>query len=126
MLKDPRIDKYLESLPNWQKAMFECLREMIHEAEPEIVETIKRTSWPFFTLEGNVCAVLAAKDHVNVFIYDPTVSDPDHLINQGHENKTAKAIQFYQGDKVDKSAFKNLIREVAAHNRAGGWRKLQK
>lgn len=75
-------------------------------------------------LKGNVCALLATKDHVNLFLYDPTVPDPDGIINQGHGNATARAIQIYRGDSLSKSALIQLLRAIVANNRAGGWRRL--
>ena len=124
--KDPRIDDYFEKLPNWQQEICQKIRELIHQADPEIVETIKRTNQPYFTLNGNVCALIGTKDHVNIFIYDPIAPDPEHIINQGHGNKTARAIQLYKDDKLSEKAFITLIKAVVANNRAGGWRKLQK
>jgi hypothetical protein len=100
------------------------VREIVHAADPEVTETIKRSVQPYFVLDGNVCALLAAKDHVNVFVYDPTVPDPARLINQGHDNATAKAIQISRGDPINRSALLELFRAVIANNRAGGWRKL--
>lgn len=97
----------------------------MHIADEEIFETIKRTNRPFFVLHGNVCALLAARDHVNVFIYDPIVPDPEQVINQGHENMTARSIQIYKDQKIKRQAFINLLKAVIANNRAGGWRKLQ-
>jgi hypothetical protein len=125
MNPNPLVDNYLNSLPAWQKEVCEMVRSLIHKAEPGIVEEIKFTNRPYFTVEGNVCALLAAKDHVNVFIYDPIAPDPKGLINQGHDNATARAIQIYQGQSIDKDAFVELIKAVAANNRRGGWRKLQ-
>ncbi len=46
------------------------IRDLVHEADAEVAETIKRSVQPYFVLDGNVCALLAAKDHVNVFLYD--------------------------------------------------------
>lgn len=97
---------------------------MIRKADPDIEETIKRSVQPYFVLDGNVCALLAARNHVNLFLYDPTVPDPAGLINQGHGNATARAIQFREGDAVDRDAIVALIREIAVRNRAGGWRRL--
>jgi hypothetical protein len=88
-------------------------------------ETIKRSTLPYFVLEGNVCALLAAKSHVNVFIYDPIAPDPNGIINQGHGNLTARAIQIREGDRVDHKALLALLKAVIANNRAGGWRKIQ-
>jgi len=118
------INDFIENLPPWQKAVCTRVRQLIHEAEPEIEETIKRGNRPYFVLNGNVCAFQATKDHVNVFIYDPIAPDPEHIINQGHENQTARSIQIYQEDTLNEDAFKDLIRAVANNNRAGGWRKL--
>ena len=123
---DKRVDEYIDNLPAWQKGVCSQIRKLVHEADSEIEETIKRTNRPYFVLNGNVCALLGTKDHVNVFIYDPIAPDPEKIINQGQGNATARAIQIYQGDKVNEEAFINLIREIAANNRAGGWRKLQK
>lgn len=123
---DKRVDKYITSLPSWQQDICTNVRKLIHLSDPEIEETIKRTDRPYFTLNGNVCALLAAKDHITVFIYDPLALDPEKIINQGQGNKTARAIQIYQGDKLHEKAFINLIKAIVANNRAGGWRKLQK
>lgn len=123
---DPRIDDYIESLPKWQQEICKEIRKLVHQADPEIVETIKRTYRPYFVLNGNICALFATKDHVNVFIYDPIAPDPENIINQGKGNITARAIQMYQGDTLNEQAFVNLIKAVVANNQAGGWRKLQK
>jgi hypothetical protein len=125
MQTDPRVDDYIGRLPDWQQAICQQVRELAHAADPEVEETIKRSVQPYFTLAGNVCALLATKDHVNVFIYDPTVADPDAIINQGHGNATAKAVQIYQGDAVNQAALTAMLRAVIANNRAGGWRRLR-
>ena len=123
---DPRVDAWIEALPDWQQQIFRELRELIHAADPEIEETIKRTTQPYFVMQGNVCAFLAAKDHVNLFLYDGgIVPDPDGVITAGHENKTARMISFHQGDPVRKRPIKAIVKQIAADNRAGGWRKLK-
>lgn len=123
--QDPRVDKFIDALPVWQKNACMNVRELIHKAEPEIKETIKRTDRPYFVLQGNVCALQATKDHINVFIYDPIATDPEKIINQGEGNLTARAIQIYEDDKLNEAAFMNLIKTVANNNRVGGWRKLK-
>ncbi len=67
--KDNRIDGYINSLPAWQSNICKQLREIIHEADMDITETIKFTNRPYFILNGNVCSLLAAKKHINLFIY---------------------------------------------------------
>jgi hypothetical protein len=122
---DPRVDAYIDALPVWQQAICREVRELVHAADPDVIETIKRTNRPYFVLEGNICALLAAKDHVNIFIYDPIAPDREGIINQGHGNQTARAIQVRRGETVNKQAFIKLIQAVVANNRAGGWRKLK-
>jgi len=88
---DPRVDAYIEALPDWQQTICQEVRALVHAADPEVEETIKRTVQPYFVLQGNVCALLAAKDHVNVFVYDGAiVPDPEGIITAGHGNQTAR------------------------------------
>ena len=54
--RDPRVDAYIEGLPPWQQAICRQVRALVHAADPEVAETIKRTRQPYFTLEGNICA----------------------------------------------------------------------
>jgi hypothetical protein len=123
--KDPRVDRYIDALPTWQQAICRVVRDLIHAADPDVEETIKRSVQPYFVLDGNVAALLATKDHVNVFLYDPLVSDPHGIITAGHDNTTGRQIAIYEGDRIDKRALTAMVREIVAHNRAGGWRKLQ-
>lgn len=121
-----QVDAFINDLPYWQRDVCINVRGLIHEAEPEIEETIKRGDRPYFVHQGNICALQATKDHINVFIYDPVAPDPNGIINQGHANETARSIQIYKDDVLDEKAFKALIKAVADNNRAGGWRKLRK
>jgi len=120
-----QIDAFINSLPAWQKDVCAKVRELVHHAEPDIEETIKRGNRPYFVLDGNICALQATKDHVNVFIYDPIAPDPYHIINQGHGNETARSIQIYEHDTLNEAAFKQLVSAVVNNNRAGGWRNLK-
>ncbi len=121
----PGVDAYIDALPQWQQKICRELRELIRAADPEIEETIKRSVQPYFMLDGTVCALLAAKDHVNLFLYDPDVPDPIGVINQGHGNRTARSIQIHTGDRIDRGAITELVRAIAGRNRAGGWRRLR-
>lgn len=99
----------------------------MHQVDPEVEETIKRTVQPYFVLEGNVCALLAAKTHVNVFLYDGgIVPDPQGIITGGHQNKTARTVAVHQGEEVPREPLADMFRQIIANNRAGGWRKLKK
>jgi hypothetical protein len=69
---DPRVDEFIDALPEWQARLCQELRDLI---------------------QGNVCAFLAAKNHVNLFLYDGAiVPDPEGIITGGHDNKTARTI----------------------------------
>ncbi len=124
---DPRVDSYIDALPDWQQVICREVRDLIHAADPEVVETIKFTNRPYFVLQGNICALLAAKDHVNVFLYDGAiVPDPEKIITGGHDNKTARAVAIRQGDTINASALTAMFRQIIANNKAGGWRKLKR
>jgi hypothetical protein len=123
---DPRVDAYIDALPDWQQAICRQVRELVHAADPDVVETIKRTRQPYFVLEGNICALLAAKDHVNIFVYDGAiVPDPQGIITAGHGNTTARTVGVRRGEKANAPALLAMFKQIIANNRAGGWRKLK-
>ncbi len=125
--RDPRVDEYISRLPDWQQEICTRLRDLIHGTDPGVVETIKRTVQPYFVLEGNVCALLAAKDHVNLFLYDGgIVPDPEGIITAGHDNKTARTISIRCEDEINAGALTAMLAQIIANNRAGGWRKLKR
>ena len=124
---DPRVDAYIDSLPDWQQEICRRVRDLVHAADPEVSETIKRTNRPYFVLDGNICALLAAKDHVNVFLYDGgIVPDPEGIITGGHDNQTARTVAIREGEAVDAAALGAMFRQIIANNRAGGWRRLKR
>jgi len=116
---DPRVDAYIDALPDWQQVVGREVRALVHAADPEVAETIKFTNRPYFVLQGNI-ALLAEKDHVNVFVYDGAiVPDPENVITGGHDNTTARTI-------VNASALTAMFKQIIANNRASGWRKLKR
>jgi hypothetical protein len=124
---DPRVDAYIDGLPPWQQAICREVRDLVHGADAEVAETIKRTSQPYFVLQGNICALLAARDHVDVFLYDGgIVADPDGIITGGHGNKTARTVAFREGETINAPALTAMFKQIIANNRAGGWRKLKR
>ena len=124
---DPRVDAYIDALPEWQQAICREVRDLVHAADPAIVETIKRTRQPYFVLEGNVCALLAAKDHVNVFLYDGAiVPDPEGIITGGQNNETARTVAIHKGETINASALTAMFRQIIANNRNGGWRTVKR
>src|SRR5216110_443490 len=100
--KDARVDAYIDALPASQQQMSQQVRDLVHEADAGVVETIKRRVQPYFVLDGNICALLAAKDHVNVFLYDDaSVPDPEGIITGGHDNKTAPTMAVGKGETIN-------------------------
>ncbi|MEV0031376.1 DUF1801 domain-containing protein [Nocardia sp. NPDC050793] len=123
---DPRVDAYIDALPDWQRTICREVRDLVHAADPEVTETVKRRVQPYFVLDGNICALLAAKTHVNVFLYDGgIVPDPEGIITGGHDNKTARTVAIREGETVNARALSAMFRRIIADNRAGGWRKLK-
>jgi hypothetical protein len=124
---DPRVDAYIDALPDWQQAICREVRGLVHAVDPEVNETIKFTNRPYFVLQGNICALLAAKDHVNVFLYDGAiVPDPEGIITGGHDNTTARTVAVRQGEAVNAPALLAMLHESASagqsrFNRSRGW-----
>jgi hypothetical protein len=124
---DPRVDASIDALPVWQQEICREVRELVHAADPDVMETIKRTNRPYFVLEGNICALQAAKDHVNIFLYDGAiVPDPEGIITGGHDNKTARTVAVRQGEMINRPALTAMFKHIIANNRAGGWRKVKR
>ena len=124
--RDARVDAYIDALPAWQRVICRRVRDLVHAADPGVAETIKRTTQPYFVLQGNICALLAAKDHVNVFLYDGAiVPDPEGIITAGHDNETARTVSFRDGETINEPALLAMFTQIIANNRAGGWRKLK-
>jgi hypothetical protein len=125
--KDPRVDAFIDALPAWQRAICREVRDLVHEADAAVEETIKRTDRPYFVLAGNIAAFQAAKTHVNIFLYDGAiVPDPEGIITGGHDNKTARTVAVHEGERVPAAPLLAMFRQIIADNRAGGWRKLKR
>ena len=124
---DPRVEAYIDALPDWQQVICREVRDLVHAADREVAETIKFNNRPYFVLQGNICALLAAADHVNVFLYDGAiVPDPERIITGGHDNKTARTVAIRRGETINASALTTMFKQIIANNRAGGWRKLKR
>jgi hypothetical protein len=124
--KDSRVDAYIDALPLWQQEICRQVRDLVHAADPEVAETIKRRVQPYFVLDGNICALLAAKDHLNVFLYDGAiVPDPEGIITGGHDNTTARTVAIREREVINRRALGEMFRQIIANNRAGGWRKIK-
>jgi hypothetical protein len=124
--RDPRVDDYIAKLPEWQAAICSRVRDLVHGADPNVEETIKRTVQPYFVMQGNVAALLAAKDHVTVFLYDGGLTpDPDGIIDGGHGNATGRFITLRRDQPINEAALTAIFRSIVEVNRAGGWRTVK-
>ena len=124
--RHPRVTASIDAFPGWQADVARRIRELVHEAEPEVLEEVRYGNRPYFLYRGVVCAMQATKDHLSVFLYDGGLApDPRGLITDGFENATGRTIKLYEGRSLDEPAFVELVRAIAAMNRAGGWRRLK-
>jgi hypothetical protein len=124
---DPRVDAYIDGLPQWQQDICRQVRDLAHAVDPEMEETVKRRVQPYFVLQGNVCALLATKDHVNVFLYDGgIVLDPEGIITGGHDNTTARTVAVRRGEALPGAPLAEMLRRIVADNREGGWRAIKR
>jgi len=112
------IDKFIKELTDWRGKWIAHFRELILKTAPEVTEEWK---WgvPVWSYEGNVVASGVFKDHVKLnFFKGASLADPKGLFNAGLEAKATRAIDISEGDKLDESALKELIREAVAQNSA--------
>lgn len=116
------IDKRIAELDDWRGKMLSQLRALIKQADPDVVEEWK-WSVPVWSHDGIVCTGESYKSVVKLtFANGAAVDDPSRLFNSSLEGNTRRAIDFHDGDKIDKEAFKTLIRATVQLNvsRAGG------
>ena len=117
------ITKHIAELAGWRGKMLARLRKLILAADPGIVEEWKWDT-PVWSHKGNVVAVGAFQDHVKInFFKGASLPDPHGLFNAGLEAKATRAIDLYEGDKINEPALKELIRAAVAFNTSGGKKK---
>jgi hypothetical protein len=113
------IDKEIEGLKDWRGKTLAEVRKVIHEADPEVVEEWKYLGTPCWSHDGTICVGNAHKDKVKLtFAEGANLPDPDKIFNNGFAGKFWRAIDLYEGDKVNKPALKKLVRAAVALNRA--------
>jgi hypothetical protein len=118
-----RISDYIAGLADWRGAMLARVRKLVHEAAPDITEEWKWET-PVWSQKGNVVAGGIFKDHVKLnFFKGASLEDPKRLFNAGLDAKATRAIDFNDGDQIDESALKDLIRAAVAYNLSGGKKK---
>ena len=118
-----RINDLIAELGDWRGKMLARLRKVILDAAPELIEEWKWGT-AVWTHQGLVCSAGAFKDHVKLnFFKGASLKDPKHLFNAGLDAKTTRAIDFHDGEALDESALKALVREAVACDLAAGTKK---
>jgi hypothetical protein len=113
------IDDLIAKTPDWRGAALANIRRIIHEADPEIVEEWKWRGAPVWSHDGIVSLAVPFKDKVKVtFPAGAHLADPDKLFNSELEGKQWRAIDIHQGDKLNETALKALVRSGVEYNRA--------
>ncbi len=114
-----RIDQMIAELTDWRGKTFASVRKCILEADKEIVEEWKWMGSPVWYRDGIIAVANAHKGKVKLtFAYGASIPDPDKLFNAGLEGNARRTIDFFEGDKVDKRALKNLIRAAIDYNQS--------
>jgi hypothetical protein len=114
-----RIDQMIAELTDWRGKTFASMRKTILDADSEIVEEWKWMGSPVWYRDGLIAVANAHKGKVKLtFAYGASLPDPDKLFNAGLEGNARRAIDFFEGDKIDARALKNLIRAAIAFNQS--------
>jgi len=111
------IDEKIKELGDWRGKALAKVRGIIHEADPEIVEEWKWMGSPVWSHDGMIAVGNAHKDKVKVtFSHGARLPDPDKLFNAGLGGNAWRAIDFFEGDKINERALKNLVRAAVDYN----------
>jgi hypothetical protein len=111
------IDEKIKELGDWRGRMLATVREIIHKADPQIVEEWKWRGTPVFSRGGIVCTGETYKSAVKLtFAKGASLQDPAGLFNSSLEGNVRRAIDIHEGEKVDEAALKDLVREAVAVN----------
>lgn len=113
-----KISQQIAAATDWRGELLTRLRQLIHVADPDIVEAWKWNTAVFVHGKQNICAIAAFKDHVKINFFDGAgLADPHGLFNAGLDAQTTRAIDFHEGDAVDEPALKALISTAVDHTK---------
>ncbi|HEX2816573.1 MAG TPA: DUF1801 domain-containing protein [Phenylobacterium sp.] len=119
MTPSEQIDQLIAATTDWRGKTLAGVRKAILEADPEIVEEWKWMGSPVWSRNGIIAVGNAHKEKVKLtFSHGASLPDPDGLFNNGFGGKVWRAIDLFEGDKIDEGALKNLIRAAAAYNQS--------
>lgn len=123
MSASQQIDNYINGLTDWRGKMVARLRSLIREADPELTEEWKWDT-PVWSHKGNVVAAGVFKDHVKLnFFKGASLEDPQGLFNAGLDAKATRAVDIAEGENINESALKELVRAGVAYNTSGSKKK---
>ena len=112
-----RIDQLIAGLTDWRGKTLAGVRNTILEADREIIEEWKWMGSPVWSRDGIIAVGNAHKDKVKLtFAHGASLPDPDRLFNAGFGGNTWRAIDFFEGDKINERALKNLVRAAVEYN----------
>ena len=118
-----QIDNYINGMGDWRGKMIARLRKLILDAAPELAEEWKWDT-PVWSHKGNVVAVGVFKDHVKLnFFKGASLDDPKGLFNAGLDAKASRALDIAEGEEIDESGLKDLVRTAVAYNTSGSKKK---
>lgn len=111
------IDERVAELDDWRGATLARVRELIHEADPDVVEQWKWRGVPVWEHDGQICTGESYKSAVKLtFAKGAALDDPASLFNASLDGNVRRAIDIHEGDSIDEAAFKDLIRAAVALN----------
>ena len=113
-----KVDRLIAGLTDWRGKTFAGIRKCILETDPEIIEEWKWMGSPLWSLGGMIAVANAHKGKVKLtFAYGAELPDPDKLFNAGLEGNARRAIDFFEGDKINARALRTLVRAAVDYNR---------
>jgi len=114
-----RIDARIDELGDWRGEMLKRIRALIREADPDVVEEWKWRGVPVWSHAGLICTGETYKNVVKMtFAKGAALADPARLFNASLDGNTRRAIDFHEGDKIDETALKSLIRAAVTLNQS--------
>ncbi len=117
MTASDKIDALIAGIADWRGKTFAAVRKAILAADPAIIEEWKWMGSPVWSRDGIIAVANAHKGKVKLtFDYGAKIPDPDRLFNAGLEGNQRRAIDFFEGDKVNAPALKSLVRAAIAFN----------
>jgi len=120
-----RIDQLIARLTDWRGTTLASIRKTILEADREIIEEWKWMGSPVWSRDGIIAVATALKDKMKLtFSHGASLPDPDKLFNAGFAGKAWRAIDFFEGDKINERALKNLVRTAVDYNQTKLKRKV--